>query len=351
MKLAVFSAKPYDKTYMLAAQATRFGAGQPVQIDFHDFPLCLETVPLIHKVDAICIFVNDSANTEILKALRDRGVGAVLLRCAGYNNVDLSAAKDLGMFVANVPAYSPEAVAEFACTLVQTVNRHPHHAYNRVREGNFSLNGLLGRTLHGKTVGLIGTGRIGVCMAKIMKGFGCNLLAFDPYPAPAFEELGGRYCELDEMLPQCDIVSLHCPLSDKTYHIINPDSLAKMKRGAILVNTSRGGLVDTPAVVDALKARHLGGLGLDVYEGEGRIFYEDHSDDIIEDDTLMRLMTFPNVVVCGHQAFFTQEALQEIAECTMRNLGDFMENKDCRNSLIKDDRTVEPREPKPVRTV
>lgn len=330
MKLAVFSAKPYDKKYLSAAAPEYF------EITYHDESLTKKTAALLSdgEADGVCAFVNDQLPAEVLEALHSKGVGAVLMRCAGFNNVDLDRAEELGLFVANVPAYSPEAVAEFAVALIQTLNRKTHRAYNRVREGNFALDGLLGRTLHGKTVGLIGTGRIGVAFARIMKGFGCRVLAYDPYPSKYFEEYG-EYTTLEDLIPQSDVISLHCPLTDQTRHIINPDTLALLKPGAILVNTSRGGLVDTPAVIEALKTRKLAGLALDVYEGEGALFYDDHSGEIIQDDELMRLMTFPNVVVCGHQAFFTEEALTEIAECTVRNLEDFHQGNECKNALVK----------------
>lgn len=334
MKVSVFSAKPYDKKYLSSVLAAKH-ADSGIELIFHDFALNKDTVTIIDGADAICVFVNDTVDEEVLMELAERGVKAILLRCAGFNNVDLEAAQRLRIMVANVPSYSPEAVGEFAVALIQTLNRKTHRAYNRVREGNFALDGLLGKTLYGKTVGILGTGKIGVAAARIMKGFGCRILAFDPYKSAAFEEYG-EYCSLEELLPQCDIVSLHCPLMDKTRHIINVDTLAQMKKGAMLVNTSRGGLLDTAAVIEALKTRQLGGLALDVYEAEGELFYNDHSSHIIQDDHLMRLMTFPNVIVCGHQAFFTEEALTEIAECTLRNLEEFIAHKTSKNSLTKD---------------
>lgn len=336
MKVAVFSAKPYDKQYLENVNASRSNsAAGAVELVFHEFPLSAETASLAQGADAVCVFVNDVLGAPVLSAIHDLGVRAVLLRCAGFNNVDLPAAEALGLFVANVPSYSPEAVAEFAIALIQTLNRKTHRAYNRVREGNFSLDGLLGRTLYGKTVGVVGVGRIGLALARILKGFGCRVLAYDPFPAEAFKEYG-EYVELDDLLPQCDIVSLHCPLSKSTHHIINKESLAKMKAGAMLINTSRGGLVQTRAVIAALKSKHLGGLALDVYEGEGSLFYNDHSGDIIDDDELMRLTTFHNVLICGHQAFFTEEALSEIADCTLRNLDDFAKGVSCKNSLVRE---------------
>lgn len=335
MKLAVFSAKSYDKQYIGQVHKARQDDSSLSHVDiiYHRLPLGPETTSLAKGADAVCAFVNDNLSRPVLEDLNRLGVRAVLLRCAGYNNVDLDAAEELGLQVANVPAYSPEAVAEFAVALIQTVNRKTHRAYSRVREGNFSLSGLLGRTLAGKTVGVIGVGRIGLALARIMRGFGCHLLAYDVFKSDEFRQLG-EYVELDELLARSDVVSLHCPLMDTTRHMINADTLAKMKQGALLVNTSRGGLVDTKAVIEALKSHKLGGLGLDVYEGEGALFYNDHSADIIQDDELMRLMTFPNVIVCGHQAFFTEEALTEIAECTLRNLDDFVNGRKCKNSLL-----------------
>lgn len=352
MQLSIFNAHPYDKEFMTAAQEARSASsssGVRISLVFHDFPLSADTVSLAAGSQAVCAFVNDDLSASILEALHAAGVRAVLLRCAGFNNVDLDKAKDLGLFVANVPSYSPEAVAEFAVALIQTLNRKTHRAYNRVREGNFQLDGLLGQTLHGKTVGICGTGRIGVAMARIMKGFGCTIVAYDPYENAEFSQYG-TYTDFDTMLASSDFISLHCPLMPHTRHIINETALAKMKPGAMLVNTSRGALIDTKSVIAALKNRTLGGLALDVYEGEGKIFYRDHSNSIIEDDELMRLMTFPNVIVCGHQAFFTHEALTEIAECTLRNLEDYCVGRECKNALIK---TAEPvrRESLPVRNV
>ena len=283
-------------------------------------------------------------------ALAGLGVRAVLLRCAGCNNVDLAAARQHSLLVANVPGYSPEAVAEFAVALMQTLNRKTHRAYNRVREGNFALDGLLGSTLHGKTVGIVGTGRIGLAAARILRGYGCRLIAADPYPAPDLVALGGEYTSLEALLPACDIVTLHCPLTPATRHLIDADSLARMKPGAMLVNTSRGGLVDSAAVVAALKSRRLGALALDVYEAEGPLFYDDHSADVIDDDVLMRLTTFPNVLVCGHQAFFTREALAEIAACTLRNLDDVAAAAPCANDLTRHAGLPPPRS-HPVRSV
>lgn len=352
MRLAVFSAKPYDKAFLSAAVSSRPDTSPEVTLTFHDVSLTPETANLVKDTDtdAVCVFVNDVLTAHVLSILASSGVRAVLLRCAGYNNVDLAAAERLGLAVANVPSYSPEAVAEYTVALIQTLNRRTHRAYNRVREGNFALDGLLGRTLSGKTVGIIGTGRIGVAFARIMQGFGCTLYAYDPFPSPAFEAFG-EYLPLEELLRKSDLVSLHCPLTDQTRHIINDKTLSQLRPSAMLVNTSRGGLVDTRAVISALKEKRLAGLALDVYEGEGKLFYDDHSGDIIEDDELARLMTFPNVLVSGHQAFFTEEALREIAECTLRNLEDVAAGRRCDNSLVRPGAALARRDSLPVRNV
>ncbi|PHH60883.1 hypothetical protein CDD81_1088 [Ophiocordyceps australis] len=347
MLLSVFSAKPYDKQFFSAANSS-YGFG----LQFHDFALSHDSVWLARGADAVCVFVNDSLPASVIAILAELNIKAILLRCAGYNNVDLAAAQAHSLVVANVPSYSPEGVAEFAVALIQTLNRRVHRAYNRVREANFSLTGLIGRTLHGKTVGIIGTGRIGLAMVRIMRGFGCRVLAFDPFPdSEALIQAGGEYVDsLHALLPQCDIVSLHCPLMDSTRHLINPGSLAMMKAGAMLVNTSRGGLVDTNAVIEALKSKHLSGLALDVYEAEDSLFYEDHSGDVVQDDALMRLTTFHNVLVCGHQAFLTQEALEEIAQCTLRNANEIAATGSSKNSLTQSPAS-ERRASLPVRTV
>ncbi|PYI32564.1 hypothetical protein BP00DRAFT_368652 [Aspergillus indologenus CBS 114.80] len=339
MKLTLFSTKSYDTHYftttLAALQPT---IPEPITLTAHPFPLTLSTVPLARNSTAICVFVNDTLPAAVLHALWDAGVRAILLRCAGFNNVDLPAAEARGFFVANVPAYAPEAVAEFAVALLQSLNRKTHRAYNRVREGNFNLEGFLGMTLHRKTVGVVGLGRIGTAFARIMRGFGCAVVGFDPEQQDEFTtQLAGRYVgSVAELLAQSDIVSLHCPLTEATKHIIHAGSLRGLKRGAILVNTSRGGLIHTRDAIGALKAGTLGGLALDVYEQEGDLFYNDHSAEIIHDDTLMRLMTFPNVLVAGHQAFFTHEALGEIAQVTLSNLADFVGKRPCRNSLVRE---------------
>lgn len=332
MKTAVFSARPYDRHFLDEANA-RDHAGQGFELAYFDVALDASTAGLAAGCEAVCVFVNDRLDAPVLQALHGLGVRAILLRCAGFNNVDLATAAKLGLLVARVPAYSPEAVAEHALALIMTLNRHTHRAYNRVREGNFMLDGLLGRTLHGRTAGIVGTGKIGLATARILKGMGCKVLGFDPYPSPEFAAVGEAVA-LDVLLARSDIVSLHCPLTPETHHLINEESLALMKPGAMLVNTSRGGLVNTDAVVRALKSRHLGHLAIDVYEQESALFFQDLSGEIIDDDLFQRLMTFPNVLVTGHQGFFTVEALQEICSITLRNLADFSNGVECPNRVM-----------------
>ena len=331
MKIAVFSAQPYDVRFLSEANEHPEFAGEHT-FQFHTEALSLNAVALVQGCGAVCIFVNDCADAAVLQALADLGVGAVLLRCAGFNNVDVKEAGRLGLFVARVPAYSPEAVAEHTLALILTLNRHTHRAFARVREGNFALEGLLGSNLHGKTVGLVGTGKIGLAAARIFRGFGCRVLASDPSPSPDFAALG-QVVPLPILLGESDIVSLHCPLTEQTRHLIDAAALAVMKPGAMLVNTSRGALIDTGAVIDALKSRQLGALAIDVYEQEGELFFHDRSADIIADDVFQRLMTFPNVLVTGHQGFFTIEAMREIAHITLQNLRDFTQDSPCANQI------------------
>ena len=265
-------------------------------------------------------FINDDLSAPVLEQLAAGGTRLIALRSAGYNHVDLPTAQRLGISVVRVPAYSPHAVAEHAVALILALNRHLHRAYNRTRDGDFSLHGLTGFDLVGKTVGVVGTGQIGATFAKIMAGFGCKLLAYDPYPNPAVQALGARYLSLPELLAQAQIISLHCPLTEQTKHLINNDSLAHMQPGAMLINTGRGALVDTPALIEALKSGQLGYLGLDVYEEEAQLFFEDRSDLPLQDDVLARLLTFPNVIITAHQAFLTREALGAIARTTLDNI-------------------------------
>lgn len=329
MKTAVFSTQAYDRRFLDEALSIQ-GGNDRFTLIYHDAALSLQSALLAKDCDAVCVFVNDVLDAGVLAELKDLGVRAILLRCAGFNNVDLKAAAALGFFVARVPAYSPEAVAEHAIAMIMTLNRNTHRAYNRVREGNFMLDGLLGITLAGKTAGIVGTGKIGLATARIFAGFGCTVIGSDPVPSPAFP---GTMVELPELLARADIVSLHCPLLPATRHLINAETLALMKPGAMLVNTSRGGLIDTGAVIAALKSRQLGHLAIDVYEQESALFFQDHSSDIIDDDVFQRLMTFPNVLVTGHQGFFTADALREISAVTLFNLTCFADGTTCGNVL------------------
>ena len=318
MRVAVFSTQPYDRQFL-----DRANARQRHQWVYLEPRLDASTVAAAAGAGAVCAFVNDRLDAEVLGQLHRLGVRLVVLRCAGFNHVDLGAAAALGIAVGRVPEYSPHAVAEHTIALVLTLNRKIHRAHARVREGNFALEGLLGFDLHGRTVGVVGTGRIGECFTRIMAGFGCRLLAFDPRPNPACEALGARYVALAELLAQSDIVSLHCPLTPSTHHLIDAAALASMKRGAMLINTSRGAVIDTRAVIAALKTGALGSLGLDVYEEEADLFFRDLSAEVIHDDVFARLLTFPNVIVTGHQAFFTEDALAAIAGTTVANLDSF----------------------------
>jgi len=320
MKVAVFSTKRHDRETLSAANAA---AGQPHELNFFEAHLDARTAPLAAGSAAICPFVNDQVDRATLAALREQGVRLVALRGAGFNNVDLKAAEEVGIHVARVPAYSPWSVAEHATALILALDRKIHRAYARVREGNFALEGLLGFDLHGRTVGLVGVGRIGLVMARIMTGFGCRVIAHDIETNAELEALGGRYAPLDELLSSSDIISLHCPLTPETRHLIDKAAVERMKRGVMLINTSRGAVVDTRALIDGLKSGQIGYLGLDVYEEEGDLFFEDLSDQLIQDDVFARLLTFPNVLITGHQAFFTAEALRAIAETTIANLTAF----------------------------
>ena len=312
MHIIVFSAKPYDREYLSAA------AGEH-SLSFVEARLDSTTAQLGEGGDAVCAFVNDHLDKAVLHRLADAGVRLVLLRCAGFNNVDVAAAADAGIAVARVPAYSPHAVAEHTVGLILALNRKLHRAYNRVREGNFSLDGLLGFDLHGKTVGVIGTGAIGAVVCHILHGFGCRLFAVDPTPNTTLDALGVDYVSRDEVLSVADIVTLHCPLTPSTRHLIDEASLRLTRPGLMLINTSRGALVDTRAVIDALKDGRVGALGLDVYEEEADLFFENLSGQVLQDDVFARLLTFPNVIITGHQGFFTREALEAIARTTIEN--------------------------------
>lgn len=315
MKVAVFSTKPYDEAFLLAANAL---SGH--EFEFFEERLNKNTVALAEGADAVCAFVNDTLNAGVLDSLHKLRVRFIALRCAGFNQVDLRHAEALGLKVAHVPAYSPYAVAEFALTLILALNRKIHRAYNRVRDGNFSIEGLEGFDLNGCTVGVIGTGRIGLVFARLMSGFGVNILGYDHFRNPAFPDEGGQYVDLETLFAESDIISLHCPLTPETFHMINEQTIGRMKEGVMIVNTSRGGLVDASAVIDGLKSGQIGYLGLDVYEQEADVFYENLSETIIGDDVLQLLIGFPNVLITSHQAYFTDNALRNIAETTIRNL-------------------------------
>jgi D-lactate dehydrogenase len=329
MRVAVFSTKPYDEQFLRAANDE---AGH--ELHFLEPRLTPETVPLAAGADAVCAFVNDDLGAEVLEGLASTGVRLVALRSAGFNHVDLSAADHLGLPVVRVPGYSPHAVAEHCVGLVLALNRKLHRAYNRVREGNFSLTGLLGFDLRGKTVGVVGTGQIGARFAQIMVGFGCDVVASDPYPDEACRAAGVTYLDLDEVLGRSDVVALHCPLTPDTHHLIDAERLERMKHGVMLINTSRGALIDTTAVIDALKSGRIGHLGLDVYEEEADLFFEDLSDQVLHDDVFSRLLTFPNVIITGHQAFFTSEALGNIAGTTIDNITAFERGHDLVNRVV-----------------
>ncbi|MBC7937887.1 MAG: 2-hydroxyacid dehydrogenase [Rhizobacter sp.] len=315
MKITFFSAKPYDKQSFREANVSH-----NFDLEFFETHLGLHSVEMISNVSAVCVFVNDKLNRDVLKALVAKNITIVALRCAGFNNLDVEAAKDSGIKVCRVPAYSPEAVAEHALAMIMTLNRKTHKAYNRVREQNFSLQGLLGFNLHGKTVGVIGTGNIGKAFCHIMLGLGCKVIAFDLIANKQLEAAGVEFLPLTDLLQQSDVISLHCPLNEQTTHIINKQTIGFMKPGVMIINTGRGKLIHTADAIEALKTGYIGYLGIDVYEQEEKLFFKDLSGDIIQDDIIQRLMSFPNVLVTAHQAFFTREALQQIAAITLNSI-------------------------------
>ncbi|WP_138498246.1 2-hydroxyacid dehydrogenase [Nostoc sp. PA-18-2419] len=328
MKVAVFSTKAYDRQFLSSANSPT-----EHELVFFEPRLNRDTAILAAEFPAVCVFVHDQVDAPTLELLASRGTHLVVLRCAGFNNVDLQAAADLGITVVRVPAYSPYGVAEHAVGLILSLNRKIHRAYNRVRESNFSLDGLLGFNLHQRTVGIIGTGKIGLILGQIMKGFGCNILAYDVYHNRELEALGGKYVELPELFATSDIISLHCPLTPETHHLIDAEAIEQIKSGVMLINTSRGALIDTQAVIEGLKSGKIGYLGVDVYEQESELFFEDLSGEIIQDDIFQRLTTFPNVLITGHQAFFTAEALYKIAETTFANITDVEQGRPCANEI------------------
>ncbi|MDH0658995.1 2-hydroxyacid dehydrogenase [Empedobacter falsenii] len=320
MKIAFFSSKPYDKTFF-EAENKNYG----FELNFYETHLGPHIVNAIEDEQAVCVFVNDKVNRQVIEILAKKGVKIIALRCAGFNNVDLEAAKEFGIKVCRVPAYSPEAVAEHTMAMLLTLNRKTHKAYNRVREQNFALNGLLGFNLFQKTIGIVGTGKIGKAFVNIAKGFGCKIIAYDLYPDQELMNNGVEYVELDKLFKSSDIISLHCPLTPENHYMINQETIAMMKDGVTIINTSRGGLINTHEAIEALKNHKIGYLGIDVYEQEEKLFFKDLSAEIIQDDMIQRLMSFPNVLVTAHQAFFTQEALEQISEITMRSISEIKE--------------------------
>ena len=329
MKIAFFSSQPYDELFF-----NQENASHGFSIEYFDTHLGLHSVKLTEGFDAVCVFVNDKLNEEVLNLLAANGVKWIALRCAGFNQLNIPRAKELGLKVCRVPAYSPYAVAEHAVAMIMTLNRKTHKAYQRVREQNFSLNGLLGFDLHGKTVGVIGTGKIGTVFAEIMLGFGCHVISHDPTLNPELQKRGVRNVSLAELLGNSDIISLHCPLiQGHTHHLIDQAAVAQMKTGVMLINTSRGALVDTHAVIAGLKEKKIAYFGMDVYEQEERLFFKDLSDSIISDDIIQRLISFPNVLVTAHQAFFTKEALTQISKITLDSLACFNAGKDIPESM------------------
>lgn len=319
MKTAVFSTKGYDREFFEETNV-RYGH----ELTFFKPNLSRETALLAHGFPAVCAFVNDDLNAEVLQELASHGTKVIALRCSGFNQVNIVKAEELGMTVLRVPAYSPQGVAEHAVALIMALNRKIHVAHNRVRDGNFSLEGLIGFEIAGKTVGVVGTGQIGRIFARIMKqGFGANVIAYDVFQHPECAAMGVSYVTLDQIYKQSDIISLHCPLMTETYHLIHDRAVSLMKKNVMLINTSRGGLIDTKAVIKGLKQEKIGALGLDVYEEEAALFFEDHSGHIIQDDIFARLLTFPNVMITSHQAFLTRNALTNIAETTLQNIADY----------------------------
>ncbi|HBA85882.1 MAG TPA: hydroxyacid dehydrogenase [Verrucomicrobia bacterium] len=331
MKVAVFSTKPYDETFLKSASQS-----STHEFTFFETRLGEKTVSLAAGYEGVCVFVHDQLTDEIIQRLAEGGTKLIALRCAGFNNVNVAAAQTQKLKVVRVPAYSPHAVAEHAVAMMLSLNRKIYKAYAHVREGDFSLHGLMGFDMYQKTVGIVGTGKIGAIAAKILKGFDCRLLAYDVHKNPEVEALGAQYVTLTDLFEQSDIVTLHCPLMHETYHMINQYALKLMKKGVMLINTSRGALIDTQAVIEELKSGRIGYLGLDVYEEEEDLFYEDKSLQVIQDDVFSRLITFPNVIITGHQAFFTQEALQSIAETTVQNITAFEQGKELVNEVTVD---------------
>jgi D-lactate dehydrogenase len=328
MKIAFFSTKSYDKTFF-----TKVNEVEKHDLSFFEPSLTKETALLAKGHEAVCVFVNDKVDAEVLDRLSQLGIKLIALRCAGFNNVDLPYAAKCHIKVVRVPAYSPESVAEHAVALILTLNRKTHKAYNRVREGNFSLERLTGFELHGKVVGVIGTGKIGAAFCSIMHGFGCKVIAYDPYPNPELEKKGIMYTQLEKIFTESDIISLHCPFTPETKHIINAAAIELMKPSVMLINTGRGALIDTPAIISALKKQTIDYLGIDVYEHEDKLFFKDLSETVIEDEMISRLISFPNVLVTAHQAFLTETALEQIAEITLSSVSSFAKGAPLKNEI------------------
>jgi len=331
MKLAVFSTKQYTRYFMDEANKH-----YKHSITYFEPRLNEETVGLAAGYEAICPFVNDTLNAQVLDKLAENGTKLIALRSAGFNNVDVERAIDNGMTIARVPAYSPNSVAEHTIALIMTLNRKVCRAFTRVREGNFALDGLLGFDVFTKTVGIVGTGKIGSLVAKIMLGFGCEVIAYDLNVNQELADMGVQYESMEDLFARSDIITLHCPLTRNTYHMINPDTLARMKDGVMLINTSRGAIIDTSAVIESLKSGKLGYLGLDVYEEEENLFFEDLSNQVIQDDVFARLLWFPNVIITGHLAFFTINALRNISETTLENVSCYERRGTCTNLVTMD---------------
>lgn len=327
--IAIYGTRSYDRQFLGAANAAH-----GFHLQFIEASLTVLTAKLAAGHQAVCVFVNDVVDQAVLEALAQTGVRLIALRCAGYNNVDLAAARKLGIAVVRVPTYSPHAVSEFTIGLLLSLDRHIHRAWSRVRENNFALDGLVGRNLHGRTAGVVGTGQIGALVARALRaGFGCEVLASDPIVDQDLVDIGVRYVERDVLLREAEIVSLHCPLTPDTRHLIDAKALATARPGLVIINTSRGALIDTAALIDALKQRRVAGVALDVYEQEAGIFFDDLSSEIIDDDVLQRLLTFPNVLMTGHQAFLTEEALLAIAETTLQSVADFATGRPLQHQL------------------
>lgn len=330
MKVAVYSTKNYDHKYLSQVNQD-FG----YQLEFFDFLLTPRTVTTADGCDAVCLFVNDDGGREVLEALAAMGIRILALRCAGFNNVDLVAARELGIKVVRVPAYSPEAVAEHAVGMMMCLNRRIHRAYQRTRDANFSLEGLIGFNMHNRTAGIIGTGKIGIAVMRILKGFGMKLLAYDPYQNAQALELGAEYVSLEKLYAGSDVITLHCPLMADNHHLLNAGAFAQMKPGVMIINTSRGALIDSQAAIDALKQQKIGALGMDVYENERDLFFEDKSNDVIQDDIFRRLSACHNVLFTGHQAFLTEEALTQIGLTTLNNIRQIAGDETCANQVTQ----------------